>query len=230
MSWLRKNSQKHQEKIRTILSGSIGLHPVLRRANLSATINHAVPFDLEPWDKKTAVACLEALAANYGIRLEDGAAEAMSEKLGYCIPYHVQLFFDHLRSMCGKRGDKHFRIDEVEALYIKMIDPQRAHAELSHYEERLKMAFSPEIFALTQALLSEAALGRGALTPEKIKIIAKNHPGAQDAREEILQTLVHDGYLKQTPRGYVFVSGLVRDWWKATHRLGYIPVDKGLTA
>ena len=38
--------------------------------------------------------------------------------------------------------------------------------------------------------------------------------------------LEHDGYLSAEPRGYVFVSNLVRDWWRARHEFGYTPVSK----
>jgi len=46
MTWLRKNSLEHQGKIRMVISGSIGFEPVLRQADLSATINNFSSFEL----------------------------------------------------------------------------------------------------------------------------------------------------------------------------------------
>ncbi|NQT12034.1 MAG: ATP-binding protein, partial [Planctomycetes bacterium] len=45
-----------------------------------------------------------------------------------------------------------------------------------------------------------------------------------EAEKEILLVLEHDGYLVRKPDGYVFVSSLVRDWWKARHSFGFIPI------
>ena len=72
MSWLRDNSIRHQGKIRMILSGSIGLAPVLHQARLSATINNFTPLEVEAWNEETAVGCIRALAHEYGLELEDG--------------------------------------------------------------------------------------------------------------------------------------------------------------
>jgi hypothetical protein len=54
LSWLRDNSVRHQGKIRIVLSGSIGLEPILRQGRLSATLNNFEPFELKPWDEGTA--------------------------------------------------------------------------------------------------------------------------------------------------------------------------------
>ena len=139
MSWLRKNSLAHQGKIRIVLSGSIGFEPILRQAGLSATINNFQPFDLKPWDDETAIACLQALAAEYGIQFENHAEAAMVKRLGCCIPHHVQMFFTHVYDRCKRRGRMEFYPDEVNDIYENEMLGIRGHAELTHYEERLKM-------------------------------------------------------------------------------------------
>jgi uncharacterized protein len=80
MSWIRKNSIEHQGKIRIVISGSIGLEPVLRQAGLSATVNNFVPFELKAWDEDTAKNCLSALANEYGIKFEAGATSKIVER------------------------------------------------------------------------------------------------------------------------------------------------------
>ena len=62
LSWLRKNGQEHQRRVCLILSGSVGLEPILQQAGLSAHANIFSPFDLKPWDEETASACLAELA------------------------------------------------------------------------------------------------------------------------------------------------------------------------
>lgn len=163
MSWLRKNSLAHQGKIRIVLSGSIGLEPILRQAGLSASINNFLPFDLKPWDIATAAECLQALAAEYGIIFKKDADTEMAKRLGCCIPHHVQMFFTHVHDHCIRRGRMEFFPDDVNDIYENEMLGVRGHAELTHYEERLKLVLGPEAFPLALEMLSETAV-TGCLT------------------------------------------------------------------
>ena len=47
-----------------------------------------------------------------------------------------------------------------------------------------------------------------------------------EAERQILQVLEHDGYLEQGKDGFIFVSKLVRDWWKKRYDAFYTPVNE----
>ncbi|MDR1064657.1 MAG: hypothetical protein LBL48_12150 [Azoarcus sp.] len=199
---------------------------MLRRANLSAAINNFVHFELPPWNRVTAAGCLRALAQSHGIQFTDGAETAMVEKLGICIPYHVQLFFKHVHDGCTRRGNMLCDIGDVDAIYREKMLDTSSHAELSHYEERLKLVFDERDYSLIVDLLTEAATSPP-LRPDAIARIAEGSAAEKAAIEVILQTLTHDGYLKETPEGeYVFVSHLLRDWWVSQHGHGYAPIAR----
>jgi hypothetical protein len=222
--WLRSNSIEHQGKIRIILSGSIGLAPMLRRANLSATVNNFTNFELPPWDHDTAAGCLRALAQSHGIRFTNGAETAMVEKLGFCIPYHVQLFFQRVHDKCMRRKNMLCDTGDVDEIYREKMLGTSSHAELSHYEERLKLVFNDKEYSLIVDLLTEAATSR-LLRQDAVATIAACFSAERADIEVILQTLMHDGYLKKTPEGeYVFFSYLLRDWWLRQHGRGYTPI------
>ncbi len=98
---------------------------------------------------------------------------------------------------------------------------------MTHYEERLKSVLDADRFTLAISMLSEAAVV-GKLTREALAALQdefsfsdKNTTGIQ---REILQVLEHDGYLEQRPRGYVYVSKLLRDWWKQRYENFYTPI------
>ncbi len=59
LSWLRSISLKYQPRICFVVTGSIGLGPILKQASLSAMVNHLSPFDLKPWDRDVAYGFLE---------------------------------------------------------------------------------------------------------------------------------------------------------------------------
>ena len=119
--------------------------------------------------------------------------------------------------------------DDVDTVYNEEMLSTRGHAELTHYEERLKLVLGPEAFPLALDMLTEAAVTR-CLTREALAVLGKYYSFPEqtvaEVQEEILRVLEHDGYLTQTSNGYVFVSKLVRDWWKARHGFAFTPVSE----
>ena len=226
LSWLRDNSVRHQGKIRIVLSGSIGLEPILRQGGLSATLNNFVPFELKPWDESTACGCLEALAAEYGLKLAANVPQKMVQMLGCCIPHHVQMFFRHAHDRAVRRGHTSISVRDVKAIYEKELLSIRGHAELAHYEERLKTVLGEELCPVALEILTEAAV-TGHVTAESIDVIFKGYDLASspvpEARGQVLEVLEHDGYVERHRSRYRFVSKLLRDWWKARHGFGYTP-------
>jgi len=229
LSWVRWVTIQYPQKIRLVIAGSIGLEPVLQQARLSHTINTFAPFQLEPWDKETASGCLHALAENYAVDFQAGAIEKMLELLGCYIPHHVQMFFQYIMWDCRKRPGCRCTVEDAERIYKSDMLSVRGHAELSTYEERLKMVLDGDMLDLTLALLTEAAVSRK-LTTQTALILCRdfNLEGKrpEEALIEIFHILEHDGYLARKKDVYVFISNLVRDWFKARFGSMYTPVSK----
>ena len=229
MSWLRENSIRHRGKLRIVLTGSIGIEPVLRQAGLSATLNTFSPFDLPPWDSDTAIGCLRALANQYDIRFEAGVPERIVELLGCCIPHHVETFFDAVYTNCKLLGRQEVTNDLVQEVYRTRMLGVSGHAELSHLEERLKMVLGPEAYPLALELLTEAAVV-GRLTMDAATYLSEQYTFAnltfKDVLQQILGIFEHDGYLRKVGAEFRFISHLVRDWWKARFGLYYTRVSR----
>ena len=75
----------------------------------------------------------------------------------------------------------------------------------------------------------EAAV-TGYLTKEAIIGLQKEYTLDEadivEAQKEIIWVLEHDGYIIQSKGGYVFISKLLRDWWKNRHGAFFVPVLK----
>ncbi|HEX6750824.1 MAG TPA: hypothetical protein VF092_26290 [Longimicrobium sp.] len=216
MSWLRAQSICHNGKIRFVVTGSIGFEPILRQAGLSATINNFRAFPLEPWEPATAIGCLNALAANYRVEFLPGASERVVERLGSCIPHHVQMFFGHIHEMCTRRGNLTCSTEVVDRVYEERMLSTRGHAELSTFEERLKLMVGTAILPFVLDLITETAVV-GRLTPDAIAVLRQEFGldgrEGMDQTREVLEILTHDGYLQDGPGEFTFVSRLLRDWW-----------------
>lgn len=115
----------------------------------------------------------------------------------------------------------------------------RGHAELSHFVERLAMVLHPNDLPLALDLLTQAAV-TGSLALEAIRVLSAEYapdrprrigfltaeggaaaPGIGEVRD-ILDIFEHDGYLENKGGQYVFVSSLVRDWWRARFGFGFV--------
>jgi len=166
LSWLRENALRHTGRVRLVVSGSIGLTPVLRRAGLSATANYLMTYDLPPWTEDTAIACLQELARSYGLDLEEGTSHHMVSRIGCCIPHYVQSYFDLALRYCRRHGKRVLSRDDVEQVYLQDMLGPRGNSELAHYEERLYMVCGRQLGTLAIALLTQASV-TGALAVEE---------------------------------------------------------------
>jgi hypothetical protein len=224
MSWLRKKCSDHKKKVSMVITGSIGLGPVLKQVNLSATINKLKSFELKPWDRETVIGCLEALAINYGINFEDGVCQLMFNNLGCGIPHHVQVYFDSVYEYCQKAENMECSKKIANKVYKESMLSIKGHVELSHYEERIEMVLGKELFPFALDLLTEAAV-TGHLSQSAIEILCNGHNRKNLGR--VLEVLEHDGYLiKHKTKGYVFVSKLLKDWWKGRFGTNFIQASK----
>ena len=219
LSWLRKNGQSHREPVTMIVSGSIGLEPVLRQAGLTAHANIFAPFELKPWDEATSVACLGALAGTYELDLSNEVRVEMCRRLRCCVPHHVQQFFDHLHEHLRNSGRTVATIDDVGQVYDRDLLSVRGQIDLEHYQSRLRMALGPDDYRLALELLTEAAVSNGVLVDQAVQFYRAKSVAdhADDHVDDILYQLEHDGYLKRQSDGYVFISGLLEDWWLARY-------------
>lgn len=117
--------------------------------------------------------CLQALANNYEINFSKGAKEKMIDLIGSCIPHHVQMFFNYVYFDCKKRNNMNCTEKDAVDVYNTRMLSTRGNAELSTYEERLRMVLSSETLPLALELLTEAAV-TGKLTPEAAKILSRD--------------------------------------------------------
>ena len=226
LSWLRKNGQEHQRRVCLILSGSVGLEPILQQAGLSAHANIFSPFDLKPWDEETASACLAELAGTYGIDLPLTVRQDMCRRLRCQIPHHVQQFFDNLHEHLRRANRREASLEDVDRVYTTEMLGVRGQMDLEHYESRLRMVLGAKGYLVALDILTEAAVNDGLLHSDAIDQYYEYFQAEADpvSIKDILSVLEHDGYLARQGDNYRFVSGLLEAWWYARHARPFIPI------
>ena len=224
LSWFRKIGQTHQQNVTMIVSGSIGLEPVLHQAGLSSQANIFAPFQLRPWSRETSIECLQALARNYDVQLSEDVATAMCDRLRCCVPHHVQQFFDLVHQHLRSESRNTATLDDVTQVYERDLLSVRGQIDQEHYQERLRTMLGTDLYGLALELLTDTAVSDGRLDEESVALYRDKWTGEQV--QDVLYLLEHDGYLERYGQGYRFVSGLLEDWWRARQGHYFVPISK----
>ncbi len=224
LSWLRKNGQLHSQNVTIIVSGSIGLEPVLHQAGLSSQANIFAPFQLRPWSRETSIECLQALARNYDVQLSEDVAAAMCDRLRCCVPHHVQQFFDLVHQHLRSESRNTATLDDVAHVYERDLLSVRGQIDQEHYQERLRTMLGIDLYRLALELLTDAAARDRMLDEQSVALYREEWTGEQV--QDVLYLLEHDGYLERYGQGYRFVSGLLEDWWRARYGYTYPQIAK----
>ncbi len=231
LGWLRKNGQAHQGRVVIILSGSVGLEPILHRVGLSAQANIYQPLTLKPWNESVATECLKALADHYDIQLSIAVRREMCGRLRHLVPHHIQQFFDHMHEHLRREGRIRATKDDVAQVYTSEMLSVRGQVDMEHYEGRLRSVLGASEYRAALELLTEAAVSSGLLSNSAIERyrqhfeITKQPDEADDVVDEVLHLLEHDGYFEKQEDGYRFLSGLLEDWWLARHGRHFVSLQ-----
>lgn len=212
-----------------IVSGSIGLGPLVKQLGIPDRINHLDPIRLGPWDRDISIKCFERLAESHGLQAEDGVANAVYEALGVGIPHHVQSFFARLRDFAMMQGLERVTVKDVGKVYRTELLGPSGQNDLVHYETRLKEGLENESYSIAMEILAEAAI-QGVFTRNARCSLEQLYAALGDDAPwriaDVLEILVHDGYLEDGNDGYRFPSRLLKDWWSARFRNHHTPLEK----
>ena len=230
LSWLRGALQGlGGDSPVLILSGSIGLMPLVQRLGIPDRINYLEPFRLGPWSREASIACFDRLADSASLAAEDGVARAVYDALGIGIPHHVQSFFARLRDFAYMENRDRVTVADVDRVYRTGLLGPSGQNDLTHYETRLRDALDPESRSLAMEILAEAATQEAFTATARVRLGDLYSRVVQDAHgriAEVLDVLEHDGYLEDREDGYRFLSLLLKDWWAARFRDHHVPIER----
>lgn len=229
LSWLRAVFQTGDDRLPTlIVSGSIGLAPLVERLGISDRVNYLDPIRLGPWSLEVSARCFEALMKNYGLSADDGVAQAVYEHLGTGVPQYVQSFFARLRDHVRMHDRARIALDDVAEVYRTGLLGPSGQNDLAHYEARLRDGLGDaHRYGIAMEILAEAAI-QGAFTAGARRQLEKRYSSLVDDAPRLvtdtLAVLVHDEYIEPHSDGHRFRMNLLRDWWKARFRHHYRPL------
>jgi len=214
LHWLRSLRQTYRRRVRWILLGSIGLDGFVDERNLRKTINDLTEVGLQALTNDEAHAFLERLGGDNGLPLGPEVRELILQKIGWPLPYHLQLVFHALRELdC----DRVTRV-EAERAFAHLLRPE-SFSHFDTWRQRLDQQFSPPDAAAAKIILKHLCRHPEGRRREKIlDALMTTRPAGDvgavgEQLAKLLPVLLRDGYLIEQDGSYAFRSFLLREYW-----------------
>ena len=212
--WLRRLRGDYTQ-IQWIVAGSIGLDAVAERYRLSDAVNDLTIFHLQAYDEPIADHFLQALAQSYPLALPLEVRAYIIDRVGWPIPYHLQLFYAGLRDHCDGRTSA--TREDVDAVFENLLQP--AHSSyFDTWRQRLQDELGRPDSDYALGLLNAVCLDPAGVSRDTLGLwlgAKLNDPEAKDYKlRYLLNVLDGDGYLIEDKGRYRFRSFLLREYWR----------------
>ncbi|MFN3200225.1 MAG: hypothetical protein ACE366_17640 [Bradymonadia bacterium] len=213
LNWFRdlRIDRALQPRTRWLLAGSIGLDTVTRRERMGDTINDLNVVWLGAFSEEDAHVFLEQLGRQYQLALPEEVRQDICDRIGWLIPYHLQILFYRLRAYCEDE-DMAPSLEAVRHAYAELMDHQHRNY-FSYWQERLEDELGPELARSAEVILSVIAPHARGVSLDGLKAALQSHPMSPGTLAYLKDVLISDGYLAESEGRYLFRSHLLRDYW-----------------
>lgn len=214
LGWFRRVRQGRAENIRWIVAGSIGLDTVAHRFSLGQTINDFKLFaGLGALGQDEADLMLETLCVAYGLTIDTAARQAVLKRIGWPIPFHVQLVFSELRKLGQGRTIDARAIDAA----FEVLLSREGRAYFDGWYQRLTDELGKPLDGYARLVATACAADpKGATRSTLFQALSQkiSDPMQCDSQLDwILDVLESDGYLVSVGGRLAFRSPLLREFW-----------------
>lgn len=192
--------------LRVVMAGSIGLHTLAGRYQLTTAINNLKPFPLEAFSSADTPALLAAMAAHKSLQLSPEAVLRLMQLVGWHVPHYYDELID-AAWQCARQTQLDSAA-QIDAGLQRMLSNPGSF--LKHWHDRLIDHGSAEADAMRKLLhrIALDASGQTRLSLGQVRNKTIDH---------YLQLLIDEGYLAQSGEGstqrFQFRSPVVRAWW-----------------
>ena len=230
LRWLRSVRQQHAgSSFVLMISGSIGMEPLVARMGMPDSINDLYSFRLRPWDRETSVECLRRLAKHNSLAADDAVFNAVYDALGLGIPHFVQSFFARLQDFAVMKDRHELTVADVKSIYNSDLLGPAGNGDLLHYENRLRASLDEDTYRVAMEIQAEAAT-QGSFTADARDGLQRAYssviPEVGQRIDDALDVLEHDGHLERTEDGYRLPFRLLEDWLRTRFQDHHIPLQK----
>ena len=196
-----------------VLAGSIGLDNVVNDLYRPKLINDLHRIKLPALSEEEAKQLIRQITTDATMKIDKKQENYFIFKLGHLIPYFVQRMIEECNRILQKQNRPLLENKDIDLAFDQLL---KQDENLKDWESRLKEPYlTKDKFAFCKYILTHCAHKNEIFIQEIYDVSAKWKQ--QDAYMELLQMLVRDGYLFEEMGRYVFLSPLLKSWWKSRH-------------
>jgi len=195
-------------EIRWIVAGSIGFHHVLRLAGqTNAVLTGLKPVSCGPLTNTDSRELVRRLFLGANTTASEEVCAAVSSASGG-IPFIAH----HLVELVARKQT--VTVDSAAEAFDEFVADRERSSELTHLLQRLDFYMTKEQAAVAEAVLDACATGGARDFPALVEIADVD----RDSALEIVNWLVDDHYLIETPTGFSWRFDVLRKVWRARRR------------
>jgi len=210
LNWIKGLRQTKGSKIRWIFCSSISIESYLHKHNSTKRINDLTPFKLGELRNDEPQLLVKALADSKNIVFSDEHIGYMLEKLGWKLPYFIQILFRKIVELA--RDGQIISNETINEAYGNLLDEETSFdtwiQRLSYYDDDKRFA---------KLILNELSKSKTGKKKNYIEDIVYAELNDKEKTDIILQPLLKqleaDGYIMNDKNKYTFRSPLLRDFW-----------------
>lgn len=207
---LRQNID-FKQKISFVYTGSVGLLNVARKMKATDRVNDLDEIKVGPLKKTAAHELTAALfTSRMGYKAPVEMITYMLKKVDLFLPFYIQLIVKEVYELIDFE-EVELNESTIDSAFTNLIKNGNIH--LQHYKDRLTKIFTDDKLLLVNDILSAVKKNDEGLSYDEIFNLAVGKQ-LQDDLTEILDTLLHDGYLIEKNDAYFFYSIILKNWWK----------------
>jgi hypothetical protein len=208
--FIRGLRQTKGSKIRWIFCSSISIESYLHKHNSTKRINDLISFKLGELEDDEPQLLIKVLAGSKNIVFQDEHIRYMLEKLGWKLPYFIQILFIKIVELV--RDGQTLSNETIGEAYNNLL---KEETYFNTWTERLSYYDDDKRFA--KLILNELSKSKTGKKKNYIEDIVYAELNDKEKTEEILHPLLKrleaDGYIMSDKNKYIFRSPLLRDFW-----------------
>ncbi len=197
-----------------VLAGSIGLDNVVNDLDRPKLINDLHRIKLPALSKEEARQMIRQITKGATMEIKAEQEIYIINKLGQLIPYFIQSMIEECNRILQRDSCRPLLENkDVDLAFNHLL---KQDENLKDWKSRLKEPYlTKNKFSFCNNILTHCAHKDKIFIQEIYDISAKWKQ--QEDYMELMQMLVRDGYLFEEKETYVFLSPLLKAWWKRQH-------------
>ncbi len=207
---LRNWRQKGYQKLRFVITGSIGIHYVVQAIEgRNADLNDLKKVNCPALDTQIATDYIEWATKDATIKYSKELQDYFKEKIkSYFTPFFINILLEQVDKNAKKKKKTEITIQDIDQAFTEVV---KQNDHFLDWKKRLSDYMPADDFAFVNEILIHIS-HNDSITVQKIYDKSSKH-NKKDSYMELINDLENDGYILEHNNVYTFISPYLKAFW-----------------